>query len=95
MVVRAVAAALNTALQLQVDEARRGKVVSLYLMALTAAIPVGGLAQAALVDVVGPRPTVAVAGLLLVGLAVAFGFTGRFRALGGDEPAGTSVAFAD
>ena len=81
----AVAAALNTALQLQVDEARRGKVVSLYLMAFTLAIPVGGLVQGAIVDAVGPRPTVAAAGLLLVLLAGWFGVRGRFADLDDDE----------
>ncbi len=87
----AVAAALNTALQLQVDEARRGKVVALYLMALTAAIPVGGLVQGVLVDVFGPRTTVAAAGLLLVVLAVWLGMSGRLVALG-DGPAAVAVA---
>ncbi|MBI2168823.1 MAG: MFS transporter [Actinobacteria bacterium] len=58
------ASALNTTLQLLVEEQRRGKVLALYLMSFTASIPIGALVQGWLADVVGPRPTVAVAGCL-------------------------------
>jgi len=68
-----VASALNTTLQLQVDEAFRGKALALYLMAFTASIPVGSLAQGWLADTVGPRPTVAVAGLAFASVAVWLG----------------------
>lgn len=68
-----VASALNTTLQLQVDEAVRGKVLALYLMSFTASIPVGALVQGWLADVVGPRPTVAVAGALFALAAVWLG----------------------
>lgn len=68
-----VASALNTTLQLQVHEAVRGKVLALYLMAFTSSIPVGALVQGGLADAVGPRPTVAVAGLLFAGAALWLG----------------------
>lgn len=67
------ASALNTTLQLQVDEPLRGKVLALYLMSFTASIPVGSLVQGWLADVVGPRPTVAVAGALFAASAMWFG----------------------
>ncbi len=81
----AVAAALNTTLQLQVDEAMRGKVLSSYLMAFTAAIPVGGLVQGTLVDVFGPRPVVATSGFVLVGAATWLLIRGRLHALTAGE----------
>lgn len=68
-----VASALNTTLQLQVHEAVRGKVLALYLMSFMTAIPIGALVQGWLADVVGPRPTVAVAGLLFAASAVWLG----------------------
>jgi MFS family permease len=69
----AIASTLNTTVQVQVDDALRGKVLSLYLMMLTLSMPVGALAQGWLTDVVGPRTTVAGAGvafLAVVGLGV-------------------------
>lgn len=41
----------------------RGKVLALYLMFLTAALPVGALVQGSLAQLVGPRVTVATAGV--------------------------------
>ncbi len=58
----AVASTLNTTIQLQVQEARRGKVLALYVMLLTAALPIGSLVQGAMVQVIGPRAAVAIAG---------------------------------
>lgn len=60
----AIASTLNTTIQLQVDEERRGRVLALYLMLLTLAMPVGSLVQGYLADEIGPRATVAGAGLL-------------------------------
>lgn len=56
-----IAATLNTSLQIQVDEVRRGKVLALYIMVLTLAVPLGSVVQGAAVDAFGPRWTVAVA----------------------------------
>ncbi len=55
----AIASTLNTAVQLQVDEDMRGKVLSLYVMGLTIATPIGSLLQGWLVEMIGPRPVVA------------------------------------
>jgi MFS family permease len=57
-----IAATLNTTLQIQVDEEMRGKVLALYLTLFTLSIPLGSLIQGWTSDVVGPRPTVVVAG---------------------------------
>jgi MFS family permease len=69
----AVASTLNTTIQLQVDEAMRGRVLALYLMLLTLAMPLGSLVQGYLADVIGPRTTVAGAGMLffVAGLVLA------------------------
>lgn len=69
----AVASSLNTTLQIQVDEAMRGRAMGLYLMSFTASIPVGALVQGGLADVVGPRATVAVAGALFAASAAWLG----------------------
>lgn len=94
----AVASSLNTTLQLQVDEVIRGRAMGLYLMCFTASIPLGALAQGWSADVVGPRPTVAVAGALFAGAAFWMGARGRLARMddpgGGDEllaPAGAPV----
>lgn len=58
----AIASTLNTTIQLQVDEAVRGKVLAVYVMLLTAALPLGALAQGLLVQAIGPRVAVALAG---------------------------------
>jgi predicted MFS family arabinose efflux permease len=64
------ASTLNTTIQVQVEEAIRGKVLALYVMLLTTAIPVGALIGAGLVHVVGPRGVVMLCGtfFLLVAL---------------------------
>ncbi len=78
----ALASTLNTTIQLQVDETMRGKVISLYLMGLTGSVPLGALAQGWLAQHVGPRPTVAGAGLLLVAAALWLRAGDRFAADG-------------
>jgi predicted MFS family arabinose efflux permease len=61
---------LNTTLQLQVADAYRGRVISLYLMALLAGMPIGALVSGRLGDWFGLRPTIAVSGGLLVAYCV-------------------------
>ncbi len=62
------AATLNTTIQLQVEEHMRGKVLSIYLMALLISIPFGQFAMASLGDVIGIRwSTAGGACVLLVG----------------------------
>lgn len=65
-----IATALNTSIQARVDEAHRGRAVSIYLMGLLAGVPLGALAQGVLASVVGLRPTVVGSALLLAGTAV-------------------------
>jgi hypothetical protein len=57
------ASSLNTTIQLQVDEGMRGKVLAVYVMLLTAALPAGLLLQAAVVGLAGPRLTVVAFGV--------------------------------
>lgn len=61
------ASALNTAVQLQVDEDRRTQVMSLYVMVLMASNPLGQLALGQLIELIGPRPAFGVYGALLLG----------------------------
>jgi MFS family permease len=83
------AATLNTVLQLRVEDARRGRVLAVYLMGLTVALPVGALIQGLLVEHVGPRPTVAGAGLLLLVSTGVLLATGWFAAMDAPAPAGS------
>jgi MFS family permease len=69
-----ISSTLNTTVQLQVTEAMRGKVLALYLMVLTLAMPLGSLLQGWLVDVVGVQATVAGAGLLFLAVFAALRF---------------------
>jgi MFS family permease len=62
----AIAATLNTTIQTQVADAMRGKVLAVYLMVLTLAMPVGAIVQGALTDAIGPRLTVAGAGVVFL-----------------------------
>ena len=59
-------ASLNTAVQLQVREDMRGRTMALYLMVLTAAVPIGAQVQGWCVDLVGVHWTVGVGGALFV-----------------------------
>lgn len=61
-----ISSTLNTTVQMQVTEAMRGRVLALYVMSLTLAMPIGSLVQGTLVDVVGPQWTVAGAGVLFL-----------------------------
>jgi predicted MFS family arabinose efflux permease len=78
-----VAANLNTTVQLLVEDARRGRVIAVYLMGLTAALPVGALVQGWLVEAVGPEPVVAGAGLLMLAVVARLWTQGWFAAMDG------------
>ena len=68
------ASALNTAVQLQVDEERRTQVMSLYVMVLMTSNPLGQLVLGQLIEVMGARPAFGLYGaLLLAGTAVLHG----------------------
>jgi MFS family permease len=65
-----IATALNTSMQARVDEAHRGRAMSIYLMGLLAGVPLGALVQGKLADVIGLRATVIAATIGLVVCAV-------------------------
>jgi predicted MFS family arabinose efflux permease len=65
-----VISASNTAVQVIVADHVRGRVMALRIMAFTGAYPVGALVQGWIADQVGPRYTVAGAGVILVGAAL-------------------------
>jgi MFS family permease len=66
----AITSALNTSIQLAVDDDLRGRILALYAMAFTGMYPLGSLLQGWLSDAIGLRPTVAGAGVLLIGYAM-------------------------
>ncbi|MBU6330524.1 MAG: MFS transporter [Acidobacteria bacterium] len=63
-----ISSTLNTTVQMQVAEVMRGRVLALYVMVLTVAIPIGSLIQGWLVDLIGVQWTVAGAGTLFLGV---------------------------
>jgi hypothetical protein len=69
---------LNTSIQMKVAEAYRGRVVSIYLMALMGGLPVGALLLGWIASLAGMRSTmVSAAGLLAAYLIIAmFRFDG-------------------
>ncbi|MDP6176706.1 MAG: MFS transporter [Acidimicrobiales bacterium] len=72
---------LNSSVQLQVDDAIRGRVMAIYLMGVLGTTPFANLAMGWLISVFGPRPVVTIGGLLMViGGLVLFG-TGRLQRL--------------
>jgi len=84
------ASTLNTAIQLQVDEGVRAKVLSVYLTSLLAANPIGQLVLGQAIERFGPRKSFAAAGLLMLATAAFLGLSGRLKGLdvdlGSDDP---------
>jgi len=70
----AVVASINTAGQMIVADAFRGRVLALRMMIFTVAAPTGGLVQGWFADVIGPRPTVLIAGSVMFVIAVGLQF---------------------
>lgn len=68
-----VIASCNTILQTVVDESKRGRVMSLYVMAFTGTAPVGGLIAGSISEVAGAPVTLAACGICC--LVIAFLFT--------------------
>jgi MFS family permease len=60
---------LLTTVQLQVEDAYRGRVLGVYAMAFTASYPIGALVQGALADAIGPRRIEVVVGMVVLALA--------------------------
>lgn len=75
------ASTLNTAIQLQVDESVRAKVLSVYITTLLLATPLGLLVLGQAIDRFGARETFVVSGVVLVVVAVVLVISGRLRAL--------------
>jgi MFS family permease len=88
------ASTLNTAIQLQVDESVRAKVLSVYITTLLLATPLGLIVLGQTIDRFGPRETFVVSGLVLVAVAAVLVATGRLRGLdvevGEYEPSATA-----
>lgn len=82
-----VAATLNTTLQWQVDEERRGKVLALYITVFTVAIPVGSLVQGAVAQAIGARVTLGVASLAFLVCTGWLALVGRIGTLDDPGPA--------
>jgi MFS family permease len=82
----AIASTSNTTVQLQVDEAMRGKVMALYLMTFTAAIPIGSLVQGWAAETFGPRETMITFSLLLAVVVTGLRVTGRLTAMDDEGP---------
>ena len=72
---------LNSTVQLQVDDAFRGRVMAIYRMGVLGLAPFANLLMGWLISVFGPRPVVTMAGLLVVGGGLALQATGRYRQL--------------
>jgi len=75
---------LNTAVQVQVPEARRAKVLSVHMMVVTLSSPVGQLMLGQMMDLFGPRTTMLGAGILLAGIGAVFIGSGRLKLLDAD-----------
>ena len=75
------ASSLNTAVQLQVDEERRTQVMSLYVMVLMSANPLGQLVLGQLIEMVGPRPAFGAYGAVLLAGTAALQSLGWLRQL--------------
>ena len=75
------ASALNTAVQLQVDEERRTQVMSLYVMVLMSSNPLGQLVLGQLIEAIGARPAFGLYGALLIAGTAVLHFRGWLRRL--------------
>lgn len=67
-----VIASCNTILQTVVDESKRGRVMSLYVMAFTGTAPVGGLIAGSVSEVTGAPVTLAACGICCLIIAFLF-----------------------
>src|SRR5207302_1158757 len=69
-----VLAGLNTVVQLRAPEALRGRILSLYMLALGVIYPIGAIIQGAIADRLGLRTVVVGTAVLLLAVLVAFYF---------------------
>ena len=89
------ASTLNTAIQLQVDEAVRAKVLSVYLTTLLLANPFGQLILGQLIEGIGPRETFVMSGSVMGAMAVVLTATGRLGGLNAEVGSYEPVAVAE
>ncbi|MFI9628780.1 MFS transporter [Streptomyces sp. NPDC052042] len=84
----AVVSSANTSIQMMVTERMRGRVLAIRIMVYSASLPLGSLVQGAISDLIGPRVTVAGAGvvLALVVLPLLRGRGGRLLSRLDDPP---------
>ena len=75
------ASTLNTAIQLQVDEGVRARVLSVYLTVLLLSSPLGQLFMGQAIEVFGPRETFLTFGLSFLAVAALLLLTRRLAAL--------------
>jgi len=75
------ASTLNTAIQLQVDEAIRAKVLAVYITMMTATNPLGQLLLGRLIDATDPRFAYAVAGGMFISIGLVLTIGGRLSGL--------------
>ena len=76
----------NSALQLHVTEAMRGRVMAMYLMVLTVGMPMGAIIQGPLSDAFGVRVVVSFMGAMLIAGAFWLATTGRAAHFDRDLP---------
>jgi MFS family permease len=97
LVYMAVLSGLQTAVQLHAPAAYRGRVLSIFLVALGVAYPIGALAQGPVADHIGVGWTTVSAALALgiAGLLTAWRWPGFMRAITASEPAEAETAGAE
>lgn len=81
----AVISTLNTTVQVLVDERLRGRIMAIYIMAFTAAYPVGSLLQGSIADHIGAPATTTGAGVLLLAIVAWARSTSAFQHLDAKE----------
>ena len=79
-------ASANTLAQLTAADAMRGRVMSLWGMAMTGTLPITGLAVTSIAQHISPRVAFSVSGAALLAAVLA-----GWRTLGGEGPAGESI----
>lgn len=84
------ASTLNTTIQIQVAEERRGKVLALYVMGLTSSYPLGSLVQGALADQISVRWVTGAAGAAFLVVFARLLASGRLRSMDADPQAGST-----
>jgi MFS family permease len=86
-----VLAGLNTVVQLRAPEALRGRILSLYMLALGVIYPIGAIIQGAIADRLGLRTVVVGTAVLLLAVLVGFYFRRPHLAKSLDDPRGVGT----